>query len=408
MSEPGLPLPAAAPVLQPGRRIPGVNTPSVHLRYQFGALPRQRGGDIANPLFELLQALRSEGSISGAAKGLGQSYRHVWGELKTWEAELGDALVLWSKGRHARLTPFAERLLWAEQQARARMTPHVEALRTELQRVFERAADPALLWLDVAASHDLALPLLQDLAQAPGGTGALHLNLRFSSSQDALRQLNDGACTVAGFHVPRLQQGSRLFRQALRPLLKPGLHKLIGTHWRRQGLMLRPGSELAESGLDGPAVLTRIAQGRGRFVNRQTGSGTRLLLEHLLAAAGLDAHRIDGFETRVEHTHLGLAAAVAAGAGDAGLGVEAAARHFGLLFQPLVEEDYFLVCLKPALALPALQALQRVLAQPAWADALATLPGHGTQRPGEVLSLTRALPWWRFADAGSPAAPRTR
>lgn len=381
-----------------------VSPPSVHLRYSFGALPRQRGGEISNPLFELLQALRSQGSISGAARGLRQSYRHVWGELKAWEADLGQELVLWAKGRHARLTPFAERLLWAEQQARARMTPHVEALRTELQRVFERATDPALLWLDLAASHDLGLPLLQDLAQAQREAACLHLNLRFSSSQDALRQLNDGACTVAGFHVPRLEQGSRLFRKALRPLLKPGLHKLIGTHWRRQGLMLRPGSALAAVAEDGPALLARIARGQGRFVNRQTGSGTRLLLEHLLAQAGLHSRGIDGFDTRVEHTHLGLAAAVASGAGDAGLGVEAAARHFGLIFRPLADEDYFLVCLKPALAQPALQALLRVLAQPAWADALAALPGHGAQRPGEVLSLTRALPWWRFADGGSEPA----
>lgn len=370
-----------------------MNPPSIHLRYSFGALPRQRGGELANPLFELLQALREEGSINQAARQLGLSYRHVWGELKAWETTLGQPLVLWAKGRHARLTPFAERLLWAEQQARARMTPHVEALRTELQRVFERATDPALLWLDIAASHDLALPLLLEQTQPR----ALHLNLRFCSSQEALRQLNDGACTVAGFHVPRLPQGSRLFKQALRPLLKPGLHKLIGTHWRRQGLMLRPGCLLAASTADGPALLARIAAGEGRFINRQPGSGTRLLFEHLLEQAGLPHMGVDGFDTRIEHTHLALAAAVAAGAGDAGLGVEAAARHFGLVFHPLADEDYFLVCLKPALELPAVQALREVLAQSAWSHSLGALAGHGPQRAGEVLSLTRALPWWRLA-----------
>ena len=51
----------------------------------------------------------------------------------------GTALVLWAKGRHARLTPFAQRLLWAERQARTRLTPHVEALRSELARVFAHA-----------------------------------------------------------------------------------------------------------------------------------------------------------------------------------------------------------------------------------------------------------------------------
>lgn len=85
----------------------------VHLSYRFSP-GSQRGAQIENPLFEMLQAVADAGSIRRAASALGLSYRHVWGELKRWECELGEALVRWNKGQPAVLTPFAQRLLWAE------------------------------------------------------------------------------------------------------------------------------------------------------------------------------------------------------------------------------------------------------------------------------------------------------
>jgi len=377
----------------------------IHLQYTFEARG-QEGAQIENPLFDLLSAVQSEGSIGHAAKALNQSYRHVWGALKRWELTLGNALVIWAKGQPARLTPFAERLVWAERQARTRMTPHVEALRTELGRVFAQADDASLLLLEVFASHDLGLPRLQLLAEHQH---ALHVSLRFAGSEEALRALLDGRCSVAGFHVPRLAAGPSLFARALRPLLRPGTHKLIGSHWRTQGLMLRPGAAEQQplQALDGAALLRELAGGRLRFVNRQPGSGTRRLLDHLLAQAGLDAMQIDGYDSRVEATHVAVAAAVASGKADLGLGVEAAAHEFGLDFRSLAVEDYYLVCLKAALDTPALLALRTTLASAAWAQALQTLPGYGVHQPGEVLSLKRALPWWHWrAVKTSKPAPK--
>lgn len=362
----------------------------IHLAYAFESRG-QSGAEIENPLFDLLSGLREHGSISHAARASGRSYRHVWGALKHWESVLGSALVEWSQGRHARLTPFAERLLWAERQARVRMTPHVEALRKELQRVFALADDASQEVLELAASHDLGLPLLQTLAET---RHRVHLDLRFTGSEDALRSLLDGRCRVAGFHVPRFVQPAPVFTRALRPLLKPGMHKLIGSHWRRQGLMYRAGTtppslaDLAAPAAEGRPVL--------RFVNRQPGSGTRLLFDHLLAQECLASGAIDGYATRTETTHVAVATAVASGDADVGLGIEAAAQAHGLRFVPLVEEDYFLVCLKPMVDSPLIASLRAALASPAWATALQDLPGYGVQRPGEVLALTRALPWWKF------------
>ena len=358
----------------------------VHLQYSFQP-QGQRGADLHNPLFELLSAVAEHGSIQHAAKALGASYRHVWGACKHWESVLGEPLMHWVQGQPARLTPFAERLLWAEKRARSRLVPHIEALRAELERVLVDALDGSQQVLSVHASHDLALPLLRDQASA---AHRLHIELKFAGSMDALRDLAEGRCAVAGFHVPPLTHNRMPFARGLKPLLKPGQHKLIGCMQRSQGLMLARGNPLALH------TLFDVAARGARFINRQEGSGTRLLTDHLLAEHGVAPERIARYFTSSEDSHLAVAAAVAAGVGDAGLGIEAAAHSFGLDFVPLVTEDYFLVCLAQTLDLPAVQALRGVLQQPAWADTLATLPGYRATLSGDVLSLTRALPWWQF------------
>lgn len=369
----------------PRYRRPTMKARGVHLQYHFDRQPQQ-GDALHNPLFDLLSALHEQGSIQHAAKALGASYRHVWGELKRWEEQLGEPLVTWAQGRPARLTPLADRLLWAERQARARLAPHIEALRAELSHVLAQALDGTQQVLSLTASHDLALPRLAERAAADHG---LHLELRFAGSMDALRALAENRCAVAGFHVPPLADARHGFARALKPLLKPGQHKLIGCMRRRQGLMVAPRNPLAVTGL---ADLARL-----RFANRQPGSGTRLLAEHLLAREGLDPAAISGFNQAPEHSHLAAATAVASGHADAALGIEAAAAQLGLDFVPLVEEDYFLVCLKDLLEHPAVVRTREVLASPAWPGLLATLPGYAPHpQAGQVLSLTRALPWWNF------------
>jgi putative molybdopterin biosynthesis protein len=358
--------------------------------------PPQSGAELSNPLFEMLRALGAAGSILKASRQLGRSYRHFWGALKRWEEVLGQPLVQWSQGQRAQLTPFAERLLWGETRVRARLVPHIEALRVELTRVIEEALHGEQLQLVVHASHDLALPLLQAAARERHG---LHVELRFSGSVDALQSLADGRCLVAGFHVPSLPQGSAVFAAAMKPRLQPGLHKLLACTTRVQGLIVAPGNPLRlqrVSDLVRPGV---------RFVDRQPGSGTRLLLEHWLAESGIDPRRLVRVRGDGENSHLAVAAAVAAGVADAGVGVEAAARAFGLGFVPLGEEDYFLVCLKDRLNAPAVMQLRETLRSGAWRQGVAELGGYAVApEAGEVLSLTRALPWWNFDDSRSAAA----
>ena len=351
---------------------------------------------IRNPLLDMLQAVAQQGSISGAARALDLSYRHGWGALKRWEEQLGSELIVWGKGQSAQLSEFGTKLLWAERQAQARLAPQIEALRADLERAFAVAFDEHAHVLTLYASHDDALSVLRAFAAAPahaGQGGALHLDIRFTGSVDAIRALNEGRCTIAGFHTLEEPGMDTLAAQTYRPLLQPGLHKVIGFARRAQGLIVARGNPLRLRGL------LDLARPGVRFVNRARGTGTRVLFDELLGELGLAPAAIAGYATD-EPSHAAVAQAVASGQADAGFGIEASARGRGLDFVPLVEEAYFLACLKSTLDQPATRALLAVLRTAEWQQRLAQLPGYAPMHSGEVLSMSRVLPWWRFGGRG--------
>lgn len=362
----------------------------IHLSYQWAPpgqeTTRNRQSPLRNPLMDLLQAVRHAGSIAGAAKGLGLSYRHVWGELKRWEQALGQALIVWEKGQAARLTGFADKLLWAERQAQARLAPQINALQAELEKTFAVAFDPTHQALAIYASHDDALVMLRETA----ATQSLHLDLRFCGSVDAIRALNEGRCHVAGFHAPWQPDPHSLVARTYKPLLKPGLHKLIGFATRAQGLMVAAGNPLCLQSL------VDVSRARVRYVNRSPGTGTRLLLDQCLEALGLAASDLMGY-AHEENSHTAVAACIAAGQADAGLGIASAAQVHGLDFVPLYPERYWLVCLASALESKPVRQLRDLLSQAQWQAQLQTMAGY-TPHPdaGQVQSLRSMLPWWQF------------
>ena len=369
----------------------------VQLTYQLGQRPdpersTDHGPALHHPLMAMLAAVHSTGSISGAARQLDLSYRHVWGELKRWELELGQTLVSWVKGQPALLSPFGEKLLWAERRAQARLAPQIEALRSELERAFAIAFDDSAGVITMYASHDDALPRLRDLAQ---GSHGLLLDVQFTGSVDALAALNDGRCLLAGFHAlvesPRQSPTARTYR----PMLQPGKHKLIGFARRMQGLIVAPGNPL------GIGQLADLMRPGLRFCNRARGTGTRVVLEELLDAQKLSLDDIPG-EAQREPSHLAAAEAVASGRADVAFGIEAAAEARQLGFVPLAEEQYFLVTLASSLDHPHLKTLLGLLASPEWRRELYRIRGYGPQQCGEVLSLRKVLPWWSYRTPRHP------
>ncbi len=343
------------------------------------------GALLRHPLMDLLQAVAQQGSISAAARVLNLSYRHVWGELKRWEDVLGHELIIWEKGQSAKLTEFGDKLMWAERQTQARLVPQLEALRADLERTFAVAFDPTAHVLTLYASHDDALPRLREHAAASG----LHLDIRFCGSVDAIRALNEGRCALAGFHTQSQPADMSHTARAYKDLLQPGLHKIIGFATRSQGLITAAGNPLKLRSL------TDVVHTQARFVQRSPGTGTRVLLDDLLAQERFTVQDLNNWPDE-EPSHTALAESIASGRCDVGLGIESTARARGLGFVPLAQEQFHLVCLKSALDTPATQALRHYLQDGAWAQVLSSLQGYSPESCGEVLSLSKRLPWWTF------------
>ena len=201
-----------------------------------------------------------------------------------------------------------------------------ETVTVELTRP-RAAVDRALL---VIGSHDLLLDLLGSRLAARDPS--LSLSIGRVGSLGGLGALRDGLCHLAGTHL--LDEATGEYNRPWVVRVLPGRRvRLLTLAWRRQGLMVRPGNPAGITGL-GDLYRSGVV-----FINRQRGSGTRVLLDYLLAREGLDPAGINGYE-REEGSHLGVASAVASGAADAGLGIQAAAKALGLDFIPVAEERY--------------------------------------------------------------------
>lgn len=342
------------------------------LRWQ---LPGADGAEIDARLLPLLAAIDGGANLGAAVAQVGLSYRHGWGLLHAQGALLGVPLVDMQRGKGVSLTAAGERLLRLAAGAEQRLLGKAAAIEIA---PLPRAPAQALR-LAIHASHDLALIELRErIAPAYG----LELNLEFKGSLEALASFAAGHADVAGFYFPLGSHPGALAPYQRR--LKPGQHRLIGFIEREQGLMLPAGN---------PARVRKLgdlARKKLRVVNRQRGSGTRLLFDQLLDEAGIDHQTLRGYATE-EFTHLAVAATVAAGKADAGFGVKAAALQYGLEFKTLERERYMLACRSDAANSPAVQRLRQAIASPQMLRVLRSLPGYASASAGSLLSFARAF-----------------
>jgi len=345
--------------------------------------PRWQAGtaDLDARLVPLLRKVAQEGSLNRAVSALRLSYRHAWGLMGKMERVLGQPLVLMERGRGARLTPFAEKLLEADAAATnvlaRELAPVLQALNRETPASRAATREKPII---IHASHDFALAELRDLLSNAGGPA---LELHFRGSLDCLASLAHGECDVAGFHLPEASAGSAAFAP-YRPWLKARTLRLIRFVRRRQGLMVGRGNPKRL------LSLADLAAKSARFVNRQPESGTRLCFDRLLSDADLRPSQIKGYQVE-EFTHAAVAATVASGMADAGFGIEAAARQHGLDFVPLAGERYFLAARSATLDRPAAQNLLAELNGAAFRRRLDALPGYDAAGIGEAVSVREGL-----------------
>ncbi len=229
--------------------------------------------------------------------------------------------------------------------------------------------------LVVVGSHDNSLDILADELRAQRA----HLSLSSShvGSMGGLMAVKRGVCHMAGAHLLDEQDGSYNISYIKKYL--PGIDvKLIHLVMRDQGLILPPGNP---KGIKGLADLSREDV---RMINRQGGSGTRILLDYRLKQLELDASRIAGYANE-EFTHMAVAAAVLSGAADVGLGIHAAARALGLDFIPVVTEQYDLVIPECHFETKAVQELLEVIASDPFKERVVALGGYHVEKTGAVL-----------------------
>jgi molybdate transport repressor ModE-like protein len=341
---------------------------------------RQPGGNsLPRRVVELLVKIDEHGSLAGACKATGISYRYAWELLHQGEALFGESLIVMQRGKGSVLTVLGEKLVWADRRIVARLSPLLDSLASELGAEIEKVRSASPSMLRIHASHGFSIHELHNFLNAANVPN----ELRYRSSLEAVVALHKGDCDVAGFHVPIGEFEETVLTQYAAWLRAPSL-RIINIVTRRQGLMVAPGN---------PHEIYRVAdlvRPHVQFINRQPDSGTRLLFDLLLKKEGIEPGRIKGYD-RCEYTHAAVAAFVASGMADAGYGVETPARQFKLDFIPSQTERYCLMCNEKTLTSPALEQMLSILRSAPYKTAVNSLPGYRTSKAGVIMKLSDAF-----------------
>ena len=225
-------------------------------------------------------------------------------------------------------------------------------------------------------SHDLTLDLLASLLHAANPD--LALSSSNVGSLGGLIALSRGEAHLAGSHLLDEESGEYNLPFVRRYLGKRRV-VLINLVRREQGLIVPAGNPKGIESLDDLTGKELV------FVNRQRGSGTRVLLDYRLREAGIAPDRIRGYE-RDEYTHLAVAATVKAGNADAGLGILSAARAMGVDFVPLATEQFDLVIPKEFYEADLLRPLLSLVRSGAFKTEVDGLGGYDTSTTGELIA----------------------
>jgi molybdate transport repressor ModE-like protein len=324
-------------------------------------------------MLDFLNEIRASGKIAHAAGKSDISYRHAWNLIEKWSDFFGVPLTERLQGRGTTLTPFGDKLVWAGQRLQARLKPQLENLSQELETEINQLLPHAPAILRVHASHGFAVAKLRELL---GHEAGITVDLRYVTNQAALVSLARDGCDLAGIHLPQGELREESIA-ACKGWLTPSLHRVVGFVTREMGLMVKRGNPL------GIKTLAQLADPGIRFINRDPDSGTRLLLDQLLARHGIDSARIKGYG-EIEFTHAAVAAYVASGMADVSFGVEAAARQFDLDFIRLVTEDYIFVCLKTLLETEPMKRVLSIMGGAEFRAAISDLPGYTIKDTGVI------------------------
>jgi len=258
-----------------------------------------------------------------------------------------------------------------------RIPEHVEGLLENQAVKAELLKPPATIDNTIVAvgSHDNTLDIIAD--ELKGGSTGYSLSSSHVGSMGGLIAIKRGACHVAGTHLLDTETGSYNTSYLMKYL--PSLDvRLVNLVMRDQGFIIPKGNPKGIKDI-GDLVRDDLS-----FINRQGGSGTRILLDYRLQQHNIDPAGINGYDTE-EYTHMSVAVAVLSGTVDVGLGIFAAAKALDLDFIPVVTEQYDLVIPQEHFESAKIQALMDIINSEVFKKRVQALGGYATDKTGRVL-----------------------
>ncbi|NLT65002.1 MAG: helix-turn-helix domain-containing protein [Acidobacteria bacterium] len=227
----------------------------------------------------------------------------------------------------------------------------------------------------IAGSNDIALESLTKYVHSWNRNFTVSLSNLGSAA--GLQALGKGTCHIAAVHLLDVRSGEYNTPFVKKRLPGSGL-RVVNLAHREQGFLLRRGNPL------GIKTLQDIAKKKAVLINRQEGSGTRLLLDFKLKESQIDPSEISGYDTTV-HTHMEVALAVMRGSADVGMGIRAAARLLNLDFVPVTTERFDLVIPAGLCSTEAISVLCKSLASEEFKSDVCRMGGYDIRETGRVL-----------------------
>ena len=314
-------------------------------------------------LSQLLKDIESGSSLVVASKRAGTSYRGAWGKLNEVEATLGMPLTVRTKGHGSKLTEFGSFLFKFIDDMQAGHlkygNAYQEALMKEMNRVQK---SESARWKFLSSSDSI---IQQAVREVKG------FNLKIAGSGESLERLLNNEADIAGYHVSNEQSSKAIYQR----LSKSDI-QIYPVMKRTQGLIVKKGNPRHIRSIED------LLNQKIRFINRQIGSGTRLMLDTLLINEGIDPFEINGY-LQEEFTHSAVANAILADKADVGIGVKNIALENGLGFVPLQDEIFFIAMHK------------EMVSQPESSKLIRKIRSYSGNTPGyKAVSLNRQVKDW--------------
>ncbi len=226
-------------------------------------------------------------------------------------------------------------------------------------------------------SHDPLLDELGDMLHVANSD--IYMSSSHVGSMGGIMAIRRGEAHAAGCHLLNTQNGEYNISFIKKYFPKGGV-RLIRCVGRQQGMMVAKGNPLNIQ------KFSDIARDGIRYVNRQKGSGTRILTDYLCQQHNLDTAAIYGYD-REELTHTSVAAQIVSGSADAGMGIYSAAKLYDLDFIPICIEEYDLIIPDHAWDTPMVQQMIATLKSKAFKEKILAMGGYTLENPGEIIPL---------------------